>query len=77
MVDARKRRGWTQVQLAQRASVSTTALSKLERGNVHSEIGTVLRVVAALGLQLRLADKAEDLESDLLDDLLGGLGPNR
>jgi len=77
IIDARKQRGWTQAQLAERANVSTPTLSKLERGNRNSEIGTVLSVISALGLQLGLVDKPEEPDTDLLGDLLDDLGTNR
>ena len=77
ILDARKQRSWTQAQLAEHANVSTPTLSKLERGNRHSEIGTVLRVVSALGLQLGLVETPQDADADSLGDLLDDLGSNR
>lgn len=77
VVDARKQQGWTQVHLAEQANISTPALSRMERGNRHCEIGTVLSVVDALGMELGLVEKHRGSDDDPLGDLLDDLASDR
>jgi HTH-type transcriptional regulator/antitoxin HipB len=66
--DARKARGWTQQQLAERAGVSRQLLLDLERGKrPRAELIGVLAVTRALGLGLALAE----LPTDTFDDAFG------
>lgn len=61
----RKLHGLTAAQVADRAGVSRTTLSKLERGDSGVSLGVVLEVLRALG-QLDAVVKATDpYESDL------------
>jgi transcriptional regulator with XRE-family HTH domain len=65
----RRRRGWTQEQLAQKCGVAQTAISRIERGfGDRFTVQTLTRVVAALGarISLRLLSQGEDLDR-LLD----------
>jgi HTH-type transcriptional regulator/antitoxin HipB len=57
---ARKERGWSQVELAEQASVSRRWLITLEQGKAGAELGLVLQVLDALGLQLALAPRPAD-----------------
>ena len=57
--EARKRQGWTQVQLAGLAAVSTPFLSDLEAGKARKEIGKTLLVIRALGLDLHLNARSD------------------
>jgi len=50
----RKAQGLTQIELAAISGVGQRFLSELENGKPTLEIGRILRVAAALGLQLRL-----------------------
>ncbi len=50
--------GWTQGDLATRASVSRKWVSDLERGKTSVELAGVLRVLDALGIDLTAADAA-------------------
>lgn len=59
---ARRRRGWTQLQLAARAGTSQSAISRMERGVAPLEVEEVVRVARVLGLTLRL-----ELSRDPLD----------
>jgi HTH-type transcriptional regulator/antitoxin HipB len=52
--DARKRRGMTQAQLADRARVSRTWVVDLEAGKRTLEIGLVMLVLEILGLIIKL-----------------------
>ena len=68
--DARRRLGLTQGELADRAGVSVRWLRSLETGKAASDIGLVLRTLAALGLAISVSP-AHDVESDIdLDDVL-------
>ena len=69
---ARRARGWTQAELAERASVSRPALIGLERGNPRGEIGIAFRVLQALGRQIELVD-APPTGPSVLDDILRDL----
>ncbi len=69
---ARRARGWTQAELAERASVSRPALIGLERGNPRGEIGIAFRVLQALGRQIELVD-APPAGPSVLDDILRDL----
>lgn len=46
--DARKRRGWTQAELAERAAVSVATIGRLEDAGT-GQLVTFLRVLSALG----------------------------
>lgn len=70
---ARRSRGWTQAELAERAAVSRPALIGLERGNPRGEIGIAFRVLAALGHQIELVPTPAAGPS-VLDDILRDLG---
>lgn len=56
---ARKRQGWTQIQLSGLAAVSTPFLIDLEAGKPRKEIGKTLQVIRALGLDLHLNARSE------------------
>ena len=60
---ARKRRRLTQKELARRAGLSTFTLLRIEKGIPGTELGSVLRVLWALGLERTFALVAE-AESD-------------
>jgi transcriptional regulator with XRE-family HTH domain len=44
----RRRRGWTQQQLADRARVSRSAVQRIERGDVDSFTGRLVRTIATV-----------------------------
>lgn len=48
----RKRRQWTEQNLADRAGISRATLQKIERGGMGCAIGIVFEVSALLGIQL-------------------------
>jgi transcriptional regulator with XRE-family HTH domain len=65
----RRRRGWTQEQLAEKCGLAQTAISRIERGfGDRFTVQTLARVVAALGarISVRLLSQGEDLDR-LLD----------
>ena len=49
----RKRMKFSQEKLAEKASLSTTFISDLERGRVNVAIDSLLRIANALGIQVR------------------------
>ncbi len=49
---ARKKRRWRQVDLARRASMRQPLISELENGTSSSRLDTILKVLAALDLDL-------------------------
>jgi HTH-type transcriptional regulator/antitoxin HipB len=58
--ELRKRAGLTQEQVAERMGTSSTYLSRLEAGQRDIRLSTVLRLLDALGADLRqLADDIE------------------
>lgn len=50
--DARKRRGWTQGELALQAAISQPTLSNIERGVGQASLASLWRLLAALGLDI-------------------------
>lgn len=79
----RKRRGWTQAELAVRTELSRTILSKIERGDGNPSIGTLWRI--SRSLEVPLGDLLEDpspprtrviraTEGDAMDDPSGMVG---
>jgi transcriptional regulator with XRE-family HTH domain len=55
----RKRRGLTQLDLADASGITRSALISLERG-ASSRVDTLARVAVALGLDIRLVARAEE-----------------
>jgi HTH-type transcriptional regulator / antitoxin HipB len=55
--DRRRRTELTQQQLAERAGVTQTTLSNVERGVSSVSLNTLLRVLAALQLELLLQER--------------------
>ncbi len=49
----RKRMKFTQEKLAEKAELSTTFISDLERGRVNVAIDSLLRIANALGIKVR------------------------
>jgi len=49
---ARRRRGWTLRQLAERVGVSAPTMVKVERGDPTVAVGTILEAAAIVGLPL-------------------------
>ena len=71
----RRRRGWAQEELADRAEVSQAAVSRAERGDARSQtVRTLERIAEALGARasLRLFWRGEELDR-LLDAAPAGL----
>ena len=66
---ARKKREWSQAQLAKHASVSRATIEALENGRT-GELGfsKITRILAALGLQLKLEQRGSARPT--LDELM-------
>jgi HTH-type transcriptional regulator/antitoxin HipB len=63
----RKTRGWTQMDLADRAGLRQSTISLIETGARPAKIDSVLSVLAALDLELRIAPRAKTGASDIED----------
>ena len=50
----RKARGWTQSDISAHTNLRVATISSLENGDAGAKLATVLAVMAALGLELRL-----------------------
>lgn len=46
----RKEKGWSQDELAERSGLNASTISLLERGKHAPELGTLMRIVEALGM---------------------------
>lgn len=73
---ARLARGWSQVELAERARISAPTMTRLEQGAISTALGTWLSVFDALGL-LRLLERIEDPSSEALLDQTRRQRPSR
>ena len=54
MIDARKRSGLTQKQLAERTGIAQADISKLENGNANPSLKTLRRLAAGMGMKIKL-----------------------
>jgi HTH-type transcriptional regulator/antitoxin HipB len=54
---ARKEKGWRQVDLARQASMRQQLISDLENGASSSRLDTILKLLAALDLDLSVTDR--------------------
>ena len=56
---ARKRLGWNQKALGDKAGLRQETISLLENGNPSAKIETILAVLAALDLELQIAPRSK------------------
>jgi transcriptional regulator with XRE-family HTH domain len=63
-LDARRRHGLTQAQLAARARTSQAAISRIERGLVSPSVSTLATLLDLLGEELELAARPADYGYD-------------
>ena len=54
LIDARKRSGLTQKELAERTGIAQSDISKLEHGNANPSLRTLQRLASGMGMTLRL-----------------------
>ena len=54
LIDARKRSGLTQKELAERTGIAQSDISKLEHGNANPSLRTLQRLASGRGMTLRL-----------------------
>lgn len=52
IIKARKEDGITQQELEKRTGLTQAVISRMERGNTHTQLDTVLKVLAAMGKTL-------------------------
>jgi HTH-type transcriptional regulator/antitoxin HipB len=62
---ARRRRGWSQTQLGEKAGLRQETISLIETGNPATRLETILTVLAALDLEFRLAARSKGQPSDI------------
>lgn len=60
LIDTRIARGMTQTELAEKAGLKQSALSRLENGRIPPNITTVLAVVKALGMRVTLEEDKDE-----------------
>ncbi|HEY1955234.1 MAG TPA: helix-turn-helix transcriptional regulator [Polyangiaceae bacterium] len=56
---ARQQRGWTQVELAEAAGLSSNYVARLERGELGASLFVAMRIAEALGLGLDVLAQAQ------------------
>lgn len=56
---ARKRRGWSQTQLGDKAGLRQETISLIETGNPGAKLSTILAVLAVLELELLVAPRSK------------------
>jgi len=54
MIDARKKTGLTQSQLAEKAGISQGDISKIETGNANPSLNTLKRLAKGMDMRLKL-----------------------
>ncbi len=54
MIDARKRCGMTQKQLAEKTGIAQADISRLENGNANPSLRTLRRLAAGMGMKVKL-----------------------
>ncbi|WP_319772187.1 helix-turn-helix domain-containing protein [Breoghania sp.] len=64
---ARKKRGWTQSQLAERCGLRQATLSLIEAGEKTAKLSSLLSILAALDLELRIGDRSTSGAQDIED----------
>jgi HTH-type transcriptional regulator / antitoxin HipB len=64
---ARKQRGWSQSQLAERVGVRQGTISLIETGNPATKLDTLLAILAALELELQVASRLNGSRAGIAD----------
>lgn len=63
----RKKRGLTQAQLGEKSGLWQETISMIENGHPAAKQGTILAVLAALDLELRIGLRKKGAETDIED----------
>ena len=63
----RKARGWSQTDLAERASLRQEMVSKIEGGHPGTRIASVWNLLAALNLEMTVAPRTVSSAADIED----------
>jgi HTH-type transcriptional regulator/antitoxin HipB len=61
----RKTRGWTQMELAERAGLRQATISLIEGGDRPAKFDTILAVLAALDLEFRVEPRSKGSDLDI------------
>ena len=64
---ARKRLGWSQTVLGDKAGLRQETISQIETGRSVAKLGRILDVLAALDLEIRIAPRSKSTVLDLED----------
>ena len=64
---ARKKRSWTQIDLARHADLRQGTISLIESGETPSKLNSILAVLAALDLEFRIAERTKSDPKDIED----------
>ena len=64
---ARKQRGWSQSQLAERVGVRQGTISLIETGNPATKLDTLLAILAALELELQVGSRVKGSRAGIED----------
>lgn len=62
---ARKKCGWTQTQLAERAGLRQGTISVIEKGDTPAKLDSILAVLAALDLEFRVGERSKGTGQDI------------
>lgn len=60
MIEARRKKGITQKQLAERTGIAQGDISKLENGNANPSIKTLQRLAAGMGMKIKVEFVSSD-----------------
>ena len=62
---ARKKRGWTQMRLAELAGLRQATISMIESGDKPAKLESILAVLAALDMEFRIAERSKSHGHDI------------
>ena len=64
---ARKRRGWTQAELATRSGLRQATISTIETGGATTKLNSLLAILAALDLEFLIGPRTKSDASEIED----------
>lgn len=62
---ARKKRDWTQSDLAERAGLRQGTISVIEKGDKPAKLGSILAVLGALDLEFKIGERSKGTDRDI------------